>query len=103
MGFPNIPSGEVPSCGRFVINNYLFTSQLLFGWLSGWATRHTSREASGVPRRIKVERRRQIRKKSPPVWRAVESGTLRRWGACYPGKKARRLGFLRLIHFFGKK
>jgi hypothetical protein len=60
MGFPNIPSGEVPSCGRFVINNYLFTSQLLFGWLSGWATRHASREASGVPRRIKVERRRQI-------------------------------------------
>jgi len=33
-----------------------------YSWLRPLATRHASREASGVPRRIKVERRRQIRK-----------------------------------------
>src|SRR5690242_7927091 len=36
-------------------------------------------------------------KKRPAGWRAVGSGTLRWWGACYPEKKARRLGFFSLF------
>src|SRR5262249_7188256 len=48
----------------------------------GLATRHISREVGGVPRSVKVERRRQT-----PFHLFV--GTLSGRGACYPAEKAR--------------
>ncbi len=57
---------------------------------SGWATRHGSAQASGGPRLIKVERRRQKPKSAPGVGRVfLVLKTLRRWGARYNAEKAR--------------
>ena len=39
---------------------------MFYVWLVGLATRHASREACGVPRRVKVERRRQKHIRRPP-------------------------------------
>jgi hypothetical protein len=59
----------------------------------GLATRHASREASGFPRPVKVERRRQKQRKQPASWRASGIGDLERVGCSLPcEKKARRLG-----------
>jgi len=57
----------------------------------GLATRHASRAANGVPRSVKVERRRQRRKNSPAEKAGCfkTSRTLNGWGGCYPEEKAR--------------
>ena len=47
---------------------------LVFSRGVGLATRHASREASGVPRRVKVERRRQRQLSSPPMGGLWEYG-----------------------------
>jgi len=61
---------------------------MLLSVVVGLATRHAWREASGVPRPVKVERRRQ-KQIDPRRWRAFEVETLNGRGARYPEKKAR--------------
>ena len=71
---------------------FLINPALVFSRGVGLVTRHASREASGVPRPVKVERHRQRQKSSPPRGGLLRLGTLNGWGARYPEKKARSAG-----------
>jgi hypothetical protein len=51
------------------------------------ATRHASSGASGVPRRVRVERRRQKQIRKPARGRLLEIRTLSRWGARYTERR----------------
>jgi len=65
----------------------------------GLATRHGSREANGVPRPVKVERRRQRQVGNPPGSRNLYLLALNWRGACSPG--TRRGGRVTGLAFLG--
>jgi hypothetical protein len=68
----------------------LINPALVLSVVVGLATRHDWSEASGVPGRVKVERRRQKQISSPPMGGLWEIQTLSGWGARYTAKQARR-------------
>jgi len=69
---------------KTVRHRVLINPALVFSRGVGLATRHASREASGVPRPVKVERRRQKQKSSTPRGGLCNFRDLERVGCSLP-------------------
>ena len=90
-GDPDFPQAELREIPCVLAHTDYFFFQLLLLFVAHpLATRHVSSGASGVPRRVKVERRRQKQLSSPQWVGFWEIRTLSGWGARYTAKKARR-------------